>query len=280
MKRIALGAAMAAIILTQSSCGGGSTGELEDDVAVTTAEWLLLDLANGTVTPTAAVADLDTNATYRDRVMVFRRIEGGSSAQGQAAGSFAAQADETRSDASMPHSYVGIFEVTQAQWVRLAGTRPWQDLPTGLVVAGLDDDRAPAYNLGRNEVRTRLSSAAARLGVGLVLPSDAQWERAARGGTAGIFAWGDSRDTTVADTQALVSETGAGRSGPDQVGQRQANAVGLFDVHGNVWEVTAEGSLRGGSWHDSLTMARCANKVDLDPDATHALVGARLMLEP
>ena len=280
MKRTALAAVLTAMILSHSSCGGGSTGELTEAVAETTADWLLLDLIDGTVTPKATMDDLDTNPKYRDRVMVFRRITGGSSAQGQAAGTFAAQADETPDTASLPHYYVGVFEITQAQWVRLAGTRPWQDLPSGLVVAGLNDDRAPAFNLGRNEVRTRMSSAGSRLGVRLVLPSDAQWERAARGGTAGIFAWGDSRDSTVAGTLALVSETGAGRTGPDEVGQRQANAAGLFDVHGNVWEVTNEGNLRGGSWHDSLAMARCANKVELDPDAVYATVGVRLVLEP
>jgi len=280
MRRTALAAVLTAMILSHSGCGGGSTGELTDAVAETTADWLLLDLANGTVTPKATVADLDTNPKYRDRVMVFRRIEGGSSAQGQAAGSFAAQADETPDTASLPHYYVGVFEITQAQWVRLAGTRPWQDLPSGLVVAGLNDERAPAFNLGRNEVRTRMTSAGASLGVRLALPTDAQWERAARGGTTGIFAWGDSRDTTVADTMALISETGAGRTGPEEVGQREANAVGLFDVHGNVWEVTSEGNLRGGSWHDSLAMARCANKLELDPDTVYATVGARLVLVP
>jgi sulfatase modifying factor 1 len=125
--------------------------------------------------------------------------------------------------------------------------------------------------------------------VHLAIPSASQWEHASRGGAKVLganadFAWGNSRDEATTGQYARLAETLNGSSGPARVGSLTANGYGLFDVHGNVWEWTqltaSTGRVRGGSWTDTLSEARCANKVDLDELTVHALVGARLVLVP
>ena len=58
---------------------------------------------------------------------------------------------------------------------------------------------------------------------------------------------------------------------------REPNALGLFDTHGNLWELTSDGHIRGGSWRDGVISARAANLVELGGQYEHALVGARLV---
>jgi formylglycine-generating enzyme required for sulfatase activity len=116
------------------------------------------------------------------------------------------------------------------------------------------------------------------------LPSDAQWEYACRGGTSTAFWWGnDPNSRSAAVNNAVVLETNSTNLGPRQVGQKSPNPFGLYDMLGNVWELTHTGSatsIRGGSWNDTLAQARCANTVAIDRGTAHALVGARLILVP
>jgi formylglycine-generating enzyme required for sulfatase activity len=94
------------------------------------------------------------------------------------------------------------------------------------------------------------------------LPTEAEWEYAARGGERGeVFPWGEALpDSTHANW------SGSGRNGTTPVGRYAANEYGLFDMAGNVWEYTSDewpGSgevlryaIRGGSWQGAAVNLR------------------------
>jgi formylglycine-generating enzyme required for sulfatase activity len=280
IKRLAF-AALAAATLGLSGCGGSQTNTLLQDVSIVLADYLVVDLNTGAIDPRADIPDLQTNSEYRTTKMVFKAVTGGSGGVGQAAGTFGAQSDETPGAASLPKYYIGVFEVTQAQWQLLTGTTPWTAVTPGTIVGGVTAvPAAPAFNITHNIAAQGLLTASAALHTTFDLPSDAQWEYACRAGSTGYFSWGNSRSDLTAATYALVQETSAGNAGPQVVGSFAPNAFGLYDMHGNVWEMTKGGSIRGGSWSDTLAQARCANKAAIASTTAHALVGLRLVLNP
>jgi formylglycine-generating enzyme required for sulfatase activity len=272
-KSVALGLGTL-VALTLASCGGG--GSLTQDLGTVLGDFQILNLTTGAVESRAAVVDLGTNPDYRTTKIVFRAVDTGSITLGTAPTAFGAQADETPTSVSVPRFYIGVFEVTRAQWEALDATTPWTTFSAGLV--GTDADDKPASGMTRDAVTARLLSWNGVHQADLALPSESQWEIACRGGATTTFAWGEDRSDAVVGSFAVVSETAGGVAGPRAVGGRTANAFGLFDMHGNVWEFTATDSIRGGSWRDSLPMARSANRKALDQATGHPLVGLRLVL--
>jgi formylglycine-generating enzyme required for sulfatase activity/ABC-type phosphate transport system substrate-binding protein len=125
--------------------------------------------------------------------------------------------------------WLGRTEITQRQWFALMRTRPSRfvgdDLPVEQV--SWDDAMAYAARLTRQERR------AGRLPVGYIytLPSEAEWEYAARGGVGGAFAGS-------VDEFAWHDQNSGERTHP--VATRAANAFGLHDMLGNVWEWCAD----------------------------------------
>jgi len=267
---------LALVAACLSSCGSG--GNLTKDLGSVVGEFQVLDLASGQVESRVVIVDLDTNPVYRSSKMVFRAVSGGSGAVGSVSTDFGAQSDEIpKSSVTLSRYYLGVYEVTRDQWNILAGTTPWTNGSfSGLV--GTADGGKPACGMSRDDLTTALNTWNVSRPYDLGLPTESQWEFACRAGQSTSFSWGESRSDAVVDDYAVVSETAGGVTGPRAVGGRVPNAFGLFDMHGNVWEFTSSGNIRGGSWRDSLPMARSANRKVLDQITGHPLVGLRLIL--
>lgn len=275
------------------ACSGSPSGGLTNAVSFGSAPYVVLDLASGTLETRVSIPDLTTDSQWRTTKLVFRRLPTTTGTIGAPSADLGTDLGDAPVDGvAVGPSFLAVFEVTQSQWTALGGTAVWlnQDLRAAggdVIVPG-----APAFGISRSEAEalcvTYAATHAGKRPFSLGLPSAAVWELACRAGNGvGWFAWGDAMDADTVRPFAVVFETQAGQGGPRQAdGSRLANAFGYYDLHGNVWEWLAEsdhagdGVISGGSWNDTVPLARASNRVALDPTVAHPLVGVRLVLTP
>ena len=190
-----------------------------------------------------------------------------------------AEDDETPADeVQIPRFYIDRYEVTNEDYARCVEAevcRPPMELPPEL----FGSPRQPVVGVNWHDASIFCRWSGKRL------PTEAEWERAARGDDRRLYPWGDEAPTCE---RAVVLE--CDRYAPAEVGGRPAGQgpFGTQDLSGNVWEwvqdwyapryfpVSGEGSsegppaggrrvLRGGSWHFGAEHVRSANRHRDDP---------------
>jgi len=119
--------------------------------------------------------------------------------------------------------YPGRFEVTQFQYREVIG-------PTGKF--RFQGDSLPVQDMWYCDVLEFCQKLSERTGLLITLPTEAQWEYACRAGTKSRYYSGD----TEADLDRIGWYEGNAGKTSHAVGQKQPNAWGLYDMHGNVWE--------------------------------------------
>ena len=191
--------------------------------------------------------------------------------------------------------YLQTTEVTQSQWRALMGENPSRFKDCG--------DDCPVENVSWEDAHEFLKRLNKRESEGgkYRLPTEAEWERAARAGTGTPFYFGECLSTDQANydgSRPLKDcDQGERRETTVPVASFEPNALGLYDMHGNVWEwcgdwhsVYPEWSvanpvgpetgfrrvLRGGGWTHGARDARSANRRRYEPDYRWRDAGFRL----
>ena len=133
----------------------------------------------------------------------------------------------------VPSFLMGKTEVTQGQWKSVMGSNPSSFSECG--------ETCPVDTVSWNDAQDFIRKLNQITGQNYRLPSEAEWEYAARAGTTTAWSFGD--DELKLGNFAWYSRNSAGQT--RAVGQKMPNAFGLYDMHGNVWEWVED------CWHDT-----------------------------
>ncbi len=214
--------------------------------------------------------------------------------------------DENSHQVCVKGFWIGATEISNAQFRRFKpdhDSGAYQGRP-------LNRDAQPAVNLNWASAKAFVEWLSWEVGNGkrFRLPTEAEWEYAARAGTTTRYYWGNDIDPRYANFSDRNDPSGASVGSLDDrqavtapVGSYQPNNLGLFDVAGNAWEWTCseydpsyggqeqgcsdkranEGLrvLRGGSWNNGPGDLRSAKRQSRKPDYRDAMTGFRVMME-
>ena len=199
---------------------------------------------------------------YKTTKLVLKRIE---------AGSFKMYYSSLDVTLTKPF-FIGLFEVTQKQYSLVIGSNPSNFSGDKLPVEKVSYDAIRGSSNGSKwpsssavDATSFMGKLRARTGLDFDLPTEAQWEYACRAGTTTDYSYGDNPSGNYMWFKNNSS------SKTHEVGTKQPNPWGLYDMHGNVWEWcldwhasigggtdpkgSSSGSLRvlrGGNWNASI----------------------------
>lgn len=188
---------------------------------------------------------------------------------------------------------LGRFEVTVAQWMACLSDGGCTYEPK----AAANPERAAVRNLSWDDTQEYITWLSRKTGRAYRLPSEAEWEYAARAGTTSPFWWGDRPEPDKVSCKDCGGPWS--RKAPTPVGSRPANPFGLHDMNGGVAEWTAdcwlksyEGApsngrarqenrcsqrvLRGGSWRNESSYLRSASRFFYDASVRYLVNGFRV----
>ncbi|MDF7821830.1 SUMF1/EgtB/PvdO family nonheme iron enzyme [Runella sp. MFBS21] len=194
--------------------------------------------------------------------------------------------------------YMSKYEITQRQWESVMGSNP---------SSFKDCADCPVENVSWEDIQEFLKKLNARTGGKYRLPTEAEWEYAAGGGSGTRTRFGNGRDVLDAGeanfdaraaSKASYSTVGEDRKKTLKVGSFRPNGLGLYDMTGNVLEwcsdwygaYSSSGSinptgptrgsnrvLRGGSWFTGPANNRVAFRYDYTPSLRNSSVGFRVV---
>lgn len=193
--------------------------------------------------------------------------------------------------------YMGVTEVTQAQWLKVIRSRPW---------SGKDNvregDSYPATYVSWDDAVEFCKKLSQKEGRKYRLPTEAEWEYACRAGTKTAYSFGDD-DSRLGDYEWFTNNTyHVDQKYAHTVAQKKPNPWGLFDVHGNVWEWCGDWYgektyptrqttdpkgppggkyrvLRGGAWNFHPEDCRSAYRGGYTPDTRNLHSGFRIVID-
>lgn len=146
--------------------------------------------------------------------------------------------------------YMGVTEVTQAQWKAVMETQPWKGQP----YSRDGDDNAAGYITFPAAIAF-CAELARRTGRTIRLPTEAEWEYACRAGTTSKYSFGD--DISKVGTYVWYDKNArdVGERYGHRVAAKAPSPWGLYDIHGNMWEWCSD-------WYDPKYYATGANVKD------------------
>ena len=240
----------------------------------------------------------------------FVRINGGTFMMGSPAGEPGRMGNEMQREVTLSPFYMMKFHVTQAEYEEIMGTNPSHFRGANLPVERVSwfdaiafsnrlselKGLTPVYTInGQNVTKDRNAN-------GFRLPTEAEWEFAARAGTTTPFWTGDNITTAQANFDGTRpfnnNPSGVFRQRTMPVGSFPPNAFGLYDMHGNVgdwcWDWNVEYArgpqvdplgaatgfhrvFRGGSWNHPASFLRSARRGGNIPSFRGAYIGIRLV---
>jgi formylglycine-generating enzyme required for sulfatase activity len=197
--------------------------------------------------------------------------------------------DETRHKVTLTKGFfMGVYTVTQEEWLAVMGKNP---------SSFKGEKNLPVENVSWDECQDFIKKLRKKDKKAYRLPTEAEWEYACRAGTKTPFHFGDTISTDQANYNGDFiygdGKKGVYRAKTTPVGGFPANAWGLHDMSGNVWQwcqdypqedvVDPQGPengkqrvLRGGSWYNTPDYCRSAFRLRHAPGVRNYYFGFRL----
>lgn len=139
--------------------------------------------------------------------------------------------------------------------------------------------QSPVVCISQNDAKAYTQWLSQQTGFHYRLPSEDEWEAAARAGSKTAYWWGERFGSGKANTG--WGGTPWSNKSTSPVGAFAANPLGLYDVVGNVWQWTTDtrGLAKGGAWSFSPEMAKADSQLFIAPSAAANYVGFRVLRE-
>ena len=274
---------------------------IQKDGHISTKENLKLSTTGSSICRPMEWNEENINASYTCTYtsMEFVKISAGTFFMGSTKNELCHESDETQHNETISKDfYLGIYEVTQAQWRKVMGNNPSHFNYC---------DNCPVEQVSWLDVQDFITKLNKQTGRNYRLPTEAEWEYSCRAGTATPFNTGNNLTTGQANYDGClpynsdVNMNGTDRNATTIVGSFSPNKWGLYDMHGNVYEWCsnwyddyqlghmsnpkgfASGTtrvIRGGNFACAARYCRSAYRDHFLPNEKNVGIGFRLVLEP